>query len=253
MSASLLQRHTAQSLRAELETETASSFSQPAISKPRTITFAELPEWMKDNESILTGYRGELNSWRKCLGSVFGYLHNETAFLSSAVFCLFCSAFFHMASSHSKQVAARCHALDYSGIIVLILGSHYPCLYYGFYCESHYKIGYLLLITVVGLVAACVVLNPTYAKPTHRHARTKVFIALGLSGILPITHLVLSHGISTPFREMGFGWLLAAGVMYITGAVLYANRVPERLAPGKFDLFFSSHQIFHSRSGMCVT
>jgi len=102
-----------------------------------------------------------------------------------------------------------------------------------------------------------------------------VFIALGLSGILPITHLVLSHGISTPFREMGFGWLLAAGVMYITGAVLYANRIPERLAPGKFDLFFSSHQIFHifvvlaalstyvcvlaafdhrhSRSGMCVT
>jgi adiponectin receptor len=70
------------------------------------------------------------------------------------------------------------------------------------------------------LVAACVVLNPTYAKPTHRHARTTVFIALGLSGILPVSHLVLSHGISTPFREMGFGWLLAAGVMYITGAVL---------------------------------
>ena len=35
----------------------------------------------------------------------------------------------------------------------LILGSFYPCLYYGFYCEPHFKIGYMLLITVVGLGA----------------------------------------------------------------------------------------------------
>jgi len=167
------------------------------------------------------------------------------AFLSSAVFCLLCSATFHMASSHSKEVAARCHALDYSGIIALILGSFYPCMYYGFYCEPHYRIGYVLLITLAGLAAAYIVLNPEYARPTHRHARTRVFIALGLSGVLPISHLMLSHGIDILFREMGFFWLLAAGVMYITGAVLYANRIPERLAPGRFDYFFSSHQIFH--------
>ncbi|SRR5216684_5036750 len=35
----------------------------------------------------------------------------------------------------------------------LILGSFYPCLYYGFYCELQYKIGYLLLITLAGLGA----------------------------------------------------------------------------------------------------
>jgi adiponectin receptor len=65
-----------------------------------------------------------------------------------------------------------------------------------------------------------------------------------LCGVLPVSHLLLSHGINT-LREMCFHWLLAAGAMYIAGATLYANRVPERLAPGKFDLFFSSHQIFH--------
>ncbi|KAI9507590.1 hemolysin-III related-domain-containing protein [Russula earlei] len=253
--------------------------------KGRTITFAELPGWMKDNEFVLTGYRGELNSWSKCLRSIFGYLHNETvnihthlhasflfifflrtfndsyfkaytdiswvdhavfvAFLSSATFCLLCSAFFHTASSHSKQVAARCHALDYSGIIALILGSCYPCIYYGFYCEPHVKIGYLSLITLAGLAAAFIVLDPEYAKPTHRHARTRIFIALGLSSILPVSNLAFSHGIYTTFREMGFLWLLAAGIMYITGAVLYAHRIPERLAPGRFDYYFSSHQIFH--------
>jgi hypothetical protein len=37
--------------------------------------------------------------------------------------------------------------------LVLILGSFYACLYYGFYCESRYKIGYMLLITLSGLGA----------------------------------------------------------------------------------------------------
>lgn len=284
MSASLLQRHAAHSLRAESTPDSALSLNQSTVQKHRTLSFAELPEWLKDNEFIVSGYRGELHSWRKCLNSVFGYLHNETvnihthlhasvlfvfflltfntsyfiphedvswadhavfmAFLSSAAFCLFCSAFFHTSSSHSKEVSARCNALDYSGIIVLILGSTYPCLYYGFFCEPYYRLCYLLLFTAAGLAAAYIVLSPEYRGPTGRHARTNVFISFGLCGVLPVSHLSLSHGINV-LQEMGFHWLLAAGAMYIAGATLYANRVPERLAPGKFDLFFSSHQIFH--------
>ena len=36
---------------------------------------------------------------------------------------------------------------------VLILGSYYSCLFYGFYCELRYWIGYMLLMTVSGLGA----------------------------------------------------------------------------------------------------
>lgn len=75
-------------------------------------------------------------------------------------------------------------------------------------------------ITLSLLAAAYIVLNPEYARPTHRHARTRIFIALGLCSVFPVSHLMLSHGIDVLFREMGFFWLLAAGVMYITGAVL---------------------------------
>jgi len=56
MSVHLLQRHATKSLRAELDA--ALSPVHPAARMGRTITFAELPEWMKDNEFILTGYRG---------------------------------------------------------------------------------------------------------------------------------------------------------------------------------------------------
>lgn len=67
---------------------------------------------------------------------------------------------------------------------------------------------------------AYIVLNPEYAKPTHRSARTGVFIGLGLSAVVPVTHLLVSHGVSKLFSEMGFGWLLASGGLYITGALI---------------------------------
>ncbi|KDQ58613.1 hypothetical protein JAAARDRAFT_206498 [Jaapia argillacea MUCL 33604] len=257
-----------------------------SAAKTKTLSWVEIEDWQRDNEYILSGYRRAQYTFRGCLASVFGYIHNETVnihshlfgallfvglflsldswflsihhatttwldyvvfsiFLSSAVFCLLASATMHSCACHSKEVQVGCHALDYSGIVVLIVGSFFPCIYYGFYCDPHLQKLYLSIITVSGLGAAFIVLNPEYSRPTHRGARTKVFIALGLSAVLPVTHALVFHGFQKLIREMGFGWLLLSAVLYIVGALLYANRIPERFAPGKFDIFFSSHQIFH--------
>ncbi|KAF7299704.1 Hemolysin-III channel protein Izh2 [Mycena chlorophos] len=252
--------------------------------KSRTILFHELPHWAQDNEWIVGGYRRIQNHWWGCFKSVFGYLHNETVnihthlggallfgyflatlhnvelkefpttwmdsfmlvvFLSSAIFCLMTSATFHTASCHSQKVAGRCLTMDYAGIVILTVGSFYPAVHFGFYCHPHEKLFYLTLLTSVGIFAAYIVLNPVYAQPTHRGARTAVFIGLGLAGVVPTVHCILREGISRVLVEYGLRWILLSAALYIGGGALYANRIPERFSPGRFDYFFASHQIFH--------
>ncbi|KAJ7664298.1 hemolysin-III related-domain-containing protein [Mycena rosella] len=251
----------------------------------QTIGWLDLPEWQKDNEYIVSGYRRVQNQWKGCFTSVFAYLHNETinihthlwgavlfayflatfdetylrkyatttwvdsavlaVFLSSAIFCLSASALFHTFSCHSEEVADRCHALDYSGIVILTVGSFYPALHFGFFCQPWLQMLYIFSLTCIGFGAAYIVLNPEYAKPTHRGARTGVFVGLGLSAVGPVVHCLLIEGYHKVFSDLGFGWIVMSGAFYIFGALLYANRIPERFAPGKFDYFFASHQIFH--------
>ncbi|KAJ3508054.1 hypothetical protein NLJ89_g5965 [Agrocybe chaxingu] len=141
-------------------------------------------------------------------------------FLSSAMFCLAASAFYHTSGCHSNEVASSCHAFDYSGIIILIVGSFFPSIYYGFYCHPHIQKFYLGLISLAGLGAAYIVLNPEYAKPTHRGARTAVFIGLGLCAIVPTSHMFLTHEFGELVSEMGVNWLVASGALYIVGALL---------------------------------
>ncbi|KAG7094935.1 hypothetical protein E1B28_005737 [Marasmius oreades] len=257
---------------------------QDVFHVPKILTFNELADWQRDNEYIVSGYRRLQYHWKGCFRSVYAYLHNETVnihshlwgavlffyllvaerpihlttklagtldsavlsvFFASAVVCLAASAFYHTFTCHSEEVASRCHSLDYSGIIILIVGSFYPSLYYGFFCEPYLQLLYITSITLVGLGAAYIVLDPEYAKPTHRGTRTGVFVGLGLCAIFPVAHWTFVHGIGQMFREMGFSWLLVSGCTYFVGALLYANRVPERFLPGRFDYFFASHQIFH--------
>ncbi|CEL51619.1 ADIPOR-like receptor SPBC12C2,09c OS=Schizosaccharomyces pombe (strain 972 / ATCC 24843) GN=SPBC12C2.09c PE=3 SV=1 [Rhizoctonia solani AG-1 IB] len=135
--------------------------------------------------------------------------------------------------------------LDYTGIVVLTVGSFYPCVYYGFYCDPYLQTAYLFSITVAGIGAAYVVLSPGYSTPAYRWARTTVFLALGLTAIVPVLHGLRLYGFSRLRQEMGLLWLLGSGVLYVTGALIYASRMPERWHPGRFDYFGASHQIFH--------
>ncbi|KAM7049958.1 adiponectin receptor protein 1 isoform 1-T3 [Molossus nigricans] len=72
-----------------------------------------------------------------------------------------------------------------------------------------------------------------------------VFLGLGLSGVVPTMHFTIAEGFVKATTVGQMGWFFLMAVMYITGAGLYAARIPERFFPGKFDIWFQSHQIFH--------
>ena len=67
-----------------------------------------------------------------------------------------------------------------------------------------------------------------------------MFIALGLSGVIPALHYVITDGFWHAINRAALGWLVLMAFLYIFGAVIYAARIPERIFPGKFDIWVTS-------------
>jgi adiponectin receptor len=245
------------------------------------VHFSHLPSWLQDNDYLHHWHRPPLPSFSACFKSIFR-VHTETgniwthligclafiavatyfltrpsievdvqeklvfaAFFAGAILCLGMSFAFHTVSCHSEVMSKLFGKLDYCGIAFLIMGSFVPWLYYGFYCAFLPKVIYLSVTTVLGLCAIVVSLWDKFGEPEYRALRAGMFIAFGLSGVVPACHYLCKEGIFSSAPAAAIGSLVLMAVLYISGALLYAWRVPERFYPGKFDLWGHSHQIFH--------
>ncbi|PAV91692.1 hypothetical protein WR25_23159 isoform E [Diploscapter pachys] len=248
----------------------------------KATNFEGLPDWLQDNEYLRTGHRPPMPSFATCFKSIFS-LHSETgniwthmygcvmffgvmlwfvtrpsiqiqwmdklvfsAFFLGAIICLGMSFSFHTVACHSEEVGRIFSKLDYTGISLLIVGSFIPWIYYSFYCRVQPMIIYITMITVLGIAAVIVSLWDKFAEPKFRPLRAGVFVAMGLSAIVPAIHLVLVDGLDYMVGKCALLWMLLMGALYIGGATIYATRVPERFFPGKCDLWFQSHQLFHT-------
>ncbi|KAH6635625.1 hemolysin-III related-domain-containing protein [Chaetomium sp. MPI-SDFR-AT-0129] len=166
-------------------------------------------------------------------------------FFGGAFCCLGMSATYHMLCNHSEAVARVGNKLDYTGIVFLIVGSYVPSLWYGFYCRAALLTGYIGAIVLLG--SGCLVVSwfEHFRTPAWRPYRALMFVGLGMSGVVPILHALEFYGFSELDNRMGLSWILLEGCLYTFGAFLYAARFPERKFPGAFDIWGSSHQIFH--------
>jgi adiponectin receptor len=75
-----------------------------------------------------------------------------------------------------------------------------------------------VVIAIAGLAASYVVLSPK--GRTHRWTRTLTFIALGLSSVIPVIHIIALYGFRHARQKFSLDLLIAGGASYIVGAVL---------------------------------
>ncbi len=139
------------------------------------------------------------------------------------------------ATYHSVDLTGRSlrifRKLDHMMIFVLIAGSYTPvCL-----IVLGGKLGYTLLALVWGiaavgmLVKACWITCPKWFSSV-------IYIAMGWVCVLVFGPLLKT--LSVP----AFLWLLAGGIIYTVGGVIYALKLPIFNAKHKF---FGSHEVFH--------
>jgi len=247
----------------------------------KVVHFSHLPQWLQDNDFLHFGHRPPLptiecfksiirihtetgNIWTHLLGvmafaGLAGFFMSRPlaevqleeklvfmCFFAGAIVCMGLSFLYHTLCCHKDKKIGRLFAkFDYCGISFLTAGSFVPWLYYSFYCDRKPFIIYVSIVIVLGIGAVIVSTFDFFAGPRFRPLRAGVFITFGLSGIAPATHFGVVNGWEKAVHEAQIPWLILMGILYITGALLYAMRIPERFFPGKVDIWFHSHQIFH--------
>ena len=262
----------------------ASKTLEKRVEEKLILVWDELSPWQQDNHYIRSGYRAPSNSYSKSWKSL-GYLHNETVniythlvgallavvagislyiilepryetatredvwafgcYFAGAVACLGMSGTYHTIQNHSHEVAVWGNKLDYLGIVFLIWGSFVPVLYYAFRDEPELRKTYWAMITTLAAGTSVVSTHPKFRTPALRPFRALMFVLMGLSAVFPVLHGARLYGVQHLRKSIGLNWVLLQGVLYISGAAIYAARVPEKWSPGKYDIWGSSHQIFH--------
>ncbi len=153
-----------------------------------------------------------------------------TVFIGSMVALYGASAVYHSVTV-KENILKVFRKLDHMMIFVLIAGSYTPvCL-----VVLGGRMGYTLLavvwgIAVVGMVVkACWITCPNWFS-------SLVYIAMGW------VCLAVFGTLWNTLPHSAFLWLLAGGIVYTAGGVIYALKLPIFNARHKY---FGSHEIFH--------
>lgn len=168
-----------------------------------------------------------------------------STFYFGVAICFLLSSTFHVINNHSRRIAAFGNQLDYLGIVLLMWGATIPTVYYGFHDDIKLRNLYWTVVSILGAACCIATLHPKFRTPTFRPYRSMMYAALGLSAIVFIIHAISLRGFAEANRRMSLDWMGAMALLNLTGAVTYGTRIPEKLRPGKFDVYGSSHQVLH--------
>lgn len=162
---------------------------------------------------------------------------NKTAMLSMSIFAASmillyaASTLYHSICHVSAKVLRRFQKLDHMMIFVLIAGSYTPVCMIILGGKSGYTLLALVwIIAAVGIIVkGCWITCPKWFSSI-------IYIAMGWICLPVFTRLF------TTLPHAAFGWLLAGGIIYTIGGVIYALKLPVF---NQLHKTFGSHEIFH--------
>jgi hemolysin III len=138
------------------------------------------------------------------------------------------SASYHL-RAWRPSVRATLRALDHASIFVLIAGTYTPIAFN--VLAGGERVGVLVVVWALAAVGvACSVLTPRLP----RSARAGLYLAMGWVALIPAPSLVRA------LPALAVGGLIAGGLLYTAGALVYARRWPDPLPR-----VFGFHEVFH--------
>lgn len=151
-----------------------------------------------------------------------------TIFGVSMILLYLASTIHHLIPKTRRQ-AKLFRKIDHAMIFILIAGTYTPiCL-----ISLRGLSGWLLLSAVWLLSLIGVALKMSGAKISRR-ASTALYVAIGWAAVGAIVPIIRMLSLT------GFIWLLAGGIFYTIGALIYACQFPNPVPK-----IFGHHEIFH--------
>ena len=131
----------------------------------------------------------------------------------------------------SEKVNKVLRKVDHMMIFILIAGTYTPvCM-----IVLGDRTGWSLLALVWGIAAVGILINACWIT-CPKWFSSLIYIAMGWVCILAITKIIQA------LPKAGFLWLLAGGIIYTLGGIIYAMKLPLF---NNRHRYFGSHEIFH--------
>jgi hemolysin III len=151
-------------------------------------------------------------------------------FILSMILLYVASTIYHTFNI-SEKVNRRLQKFDHMMIYMLIAGTYTPiCM-----IALGDTVGLVLLAVIWGLAFVGIIVTGFWVS-CPKWFSSIVYIAMGWTCVLAFTQIINS------LPAAAFYWLLAGGIIYTIGGIIYALKLPIF---NKKHKYFGSHEIFH--------
>lgn len=199
---------------------------------------AKIKHYIKDPGSAITHFIGMLMAIFAAVPLIIKATHEpgriyliSIIIYAASLILLYAASTTYHTFNKSEKINTLLKKIDHMMISVLIAGSYTPiCL-----LVLGGKTGFILLSIVWGIALLGILIKAFWVY-CPKWVSSALYIGMGWTCVLAFTQILNS------MSPAAFGWLLAGGVIYTLGGVIYALKLPIFNLRHKN---FGSHEIFH--------